>query len=110
MAFIRVWVCCAWVRYCEGLICQVLAKKGAKRLVQMLEPQVDVLTIAVHNCWIRCLILLMCHIYFVTCDLSYKHSCDLCSELQRVVFGYCLRGPSFYGPLSPPPQRKIIPL
>ena len=29
--------------------------------------------------------------FFVTCDLSYEHSCDLCSELQGRYSGHSLR-------------------
>ena len=75
MAYVRVWVCCAWVWYCEDLLCQVLAKKGEKdELAQMLIPQVVVL--AVHRCRIKMFDPIFVT-YFVTCDLSYKHSCDL---------------------------------
>ena len=83
MAYVRVWVCCAWVWYCEDLLCQVLAKKGEKRLIQMLEPQVDVI-----KCGTQMLDKMFDPIYvtyFVTCDLSYEHSCDLCSKLPGVV-------------------------
>ena len=35
MDFVRVWVSCAWVWFCEGLLCQFLAKKGEKGFAQM---------------------------------------------------------------------------
>ena len=51
MAFIRVWVSCAWVWYYEGLLCQVLAIKGEKgELAQILLLLPQVVIINVHRC------------------------------------------------------------
>ena len=74
MAFIRLWMSCAWVWYCEDLLCQVLAKKGEKRLIQMLEPHVDVI-----NCCTQ-----MLDKMFDPTYVSYVF-CDLCSKLPGVV-------------------------
>ena len=85
MGFVRVWVSCAWVWFCEGLLCQVLAKKGEKGFVAQMFRQESVLTNVVQTCRIKCFIMFLFGYFFVTCDLSYEHSCDLCSELPGVV-------------------------
>ena len=93
MGFIRIWENCSWIWFCEGFLCQFLAKKGEKGYCYYLTlPSLQQL--------LKILITKTCHKFsrnsngvnfFVTCDLSYEHSCDLCSELQGRYSGHSLK-------------------
>ena len=71
MGFFRVWVSCAWVWCCDGLLCQVLAKKGEKGFVAQMFRQGLVLTNVIQTCRIKCSIMYLFGSVF----------CDLWSEL-----------------------------
>ena len=80
MAFVCVWESNAWVWFCEGFICQFLAKKGEKGFTQMLcvwsllfqiyfrDVKEDVLTL--ENVMSLCLVIWVVK-QVVSCDLSY---------------------------------------
>ena len=96
MGFIRIWENCSWIWFCEGFLWQFLAKKGEKGVKEYCYG----LTLSSLQQLLKILITKTCHKFsrnsngvnfFVTCDLSYEHSCDLCSELQGRYYGHSLK-------------------
>ena len=93
MHFIKAWANCVWISFGEGSNCQVLSKKGERNHISLTEQ---------HNNTIQerakqCLSHKLCHTIMnnkllVTCDLSFEHNCDLCSELLGISSRLLLRG------------------